>query len=76
MASTSGSETYPTVVTLTTLASKPKPPAEWENAVKGNCRCGAEVWMHDVVRAALNNPKIIGLCPACAEAERDRQARS
>lgn len=73
MPSTSGSEMFPMLVELSTLFDRPKPDPIWENPGEGTCRCGTKVWFHDRVRAVLQQPKYIGLCPPCYVRERERQ---
>lgn len=73
MPSVSGAEGYPMLVALSSLFDQPKPSPEWSNPVEGTCRCGSQVWMHDSVRAVLQQPKYIGLCPPCYVKERERQ---
>jgi hypothetical protein len=74
MPSTSGSDSFPMLVALSSLFDHPKPLLEWTNPVTGTCRCGGEVWMHDSIRAVLQQPKYLGLCPPCYVRERERQA--
>lgn len=69
------SSSYPTIVQF---PSSLKPPPEgWENAQKGFCTmCKAPVWMLESYAKAIQvAANVIGLCSACADKERERQAR-